>query len=133
MYRESYRNYFMALHEKAGQNEATNRIYNIEDIMETAFMALNNDMLFETIPDGLVNTKTLTVTKSGALLWWLTWMGHIYRSESASGSFMEHNSANVRKVKRILSEHLESEHLESEHQHIIMGRRKSATSRPPSL
>jgi len=138
LYRESYLEYLEELKLKAGQNEATNKMYNIEDILTSAFMTMDNDMSREAIPKvgGMVNMKTLTVAMSGAVSVvahvdgphlhvastgdCTAVIGSLSETETwiANKLTLEHNSDNNKEVKRILSEHPESEH-----HHIIKGDR----------
>jgi len=139
IYKESYKKYLEKLKQKVGQNEATNKMFNIEDIMTHAFLALDNDMSNEAVPSGehgQVNMKTLTVAMSGAVAAVAHVDGpHLHVASTGDctaviGSLSEtdtwlankltteHNSDNQREVRRILSQHPETEH-----HHIIKGDR----------
>eukprot|EP00088_Acartia_fossae_P027203 TRINITY_DN27950_c0_g1_i3.p1 TRINITY_DN27950_c0_g1~~TRINITY_DN27950_c0_g1_i3.p1 ORF type:complete len:553 (+),score=76.70 TRINITY_DN27950_c0_g1_i3:112-1770(+) len=140
IYLKSYHEYLCMLSDSfrsgVGSGEAPNE--NIERVLLTAFNALDNDMSREALPCPIngVNMKTLTVAMSGCV----AVMAHIdgphlhvaYTGDCTAviGSLSEndtwlakkltteHNSDNMKEVKRILSEHPEHEH-----HHIIKGDR----------
>jgi len=130
IYHKSYLEYLQNLHSNNSRTEGEREHENIEHVLVNAFLALDNDMSREALPEpgGPVNMKTLTVAMSGCVAVCAHIDGpHLHVASTGDctaviGSLsesdtwiakkltVEHNSDNQKEVKRILSEHPESEH-----------------------